>query len=364
MYSATLTDDGRRRDREGELPALEHPGQAAVVGVQHSVEGAFGRPVEPPAALFRLAAQQMRAHHRRRRQRHQHRDRDRHRQRHREFAKQPADQPSHQEDRNEHRNQRCAHRDDREADLFCADERGGERRQTVGQVTVDVLDDDDRVVHHESGGDGQRHEREIVQAVSEEVHRAERAEQREGNGDAGDDRRPGTPQEDEDDEDDQDDCQTERPLDVGDRRPNRGRPIDGGIEIDRGRQQRPELRQQGLDPIDGVDDVRAGLAEHLELHGRFAVGQTGDANVLHRVLNGSEVGEAYRRAIAVGHDQRFVVGRLEQLIGGADLEGRGRVRDLALGPVGVGHVEDASDLIEPEVVLRQRTGIQLDPHGR
>ena len=37
--------------------------------------------------------------------------------------------------------------------------------------------DHDRIVDDETGGDGQRHERQIVDAVAEQVHHAERADQ-------------------------------------------------------------------------------------------------------------------------------------------------------------------------------------------
>ena len=44
------------------------------------------------------------------------------------------------------------------------------------EMARDVLDHHDRVVHDEAGRDRQRHQREVVQAVAEQVHDAERAE--------------------------------------------------------------------------------------------------------------------------------------------------------------------------------------------
>ena len=55
------------------------------------------------------------------------------------------------------------------------------------QIARDVLDNHDRVVHHETGGDGQRHQRQVVDAVTAQVHHAERSDQRHRNGDAGND---------------------------------------------------------------------------------------------------------------------------------------------------------------------------------
>ena len=54
-------------------------------------------------------------------------------------------------------------------------------------VADDVLDHHDGVVHHEAGGNGQRHQRQIVQAVAQQIHHAERAHQRQRHRDAGND---------------------------------------------------------------------------------------------------------------------------------------------------------------------------------
>ena len=53
-------------------------------------------------------------------------------------------------------------------------ERRLQRRFALLDVARDVLDHDDGVVDDEAGGDGQRHQREVVQAVAEQVHDARR----------------------------------------------------------------------------------------------------------------------------------------------------------------------------------------------
>ena len=73
--------------------------------------------------------------------------------------------------------------------------RGVQRRISCFQIAIDVFDHDDGIIHHEAGGDGQRHQRQIVQAVAEQVHHAERSDQRERHGDAGNDGRREIPQE-------------------------------------------------------------------------------------------------------------------------------------------------------------------------
>ena len=49
-------------------------------------------------------------------------------------------------------------------------ERGLKRRIALLDVPGDVLDHDDRIVDDKSGGDRQRHQREIVQAEPHQVH--------------------------------------------------------------------------------------------------------------------------------------------------------------------------------------------------
>ena len=88
------------------------------------------------------------------------------------------------------------------------------RRHALFQIAGDVFDDHDGVVHHEAGRDGQRHQREIVDGVAEQVHHAERADQRERHGHAGNGRGPEAAQEDEHHQDHQDDGDDQRDLHV------------------------------------------------------------------------------------------------------------------------------------------------------
>ena len=57
-------------------------------------------------------------------------------------------------------------------------QRGLHRRHALLDVARDIFDHHDRVVHHESGRDGQRHQREIVHAVAEQIQHAEGPHQR------------------------------------------------------------------------------------------------------------------------------------------------------------------------------------------
>ena len=143
------------------------------------------------AGGLRAVVQQPRAQHRHQGERHRGGDDDGHGERDGELMEQPADDLPHEQQRNQSRDQRHRERDDGEADLLRALERCGQRRVAALDVAGDVLDHHDRIVHDEAGRDGERHQRKIVQAVVQEVHRAERADQRQRHREARNDGRRG-----------------------------------------------------------------------------------------------------------------------------------------------------------------------------
>jgi hypothetical protein len=69
-------------------------------------------------------------------------------------------------------------------------------------VAHDVLHDDDRVVHDEPGRDRERHQREVVQAVVQQVHDAEGPDEGDRHRDGRDERGAAVAQEEIDDQDD------------------------------------------------------------------------------------------------------------------------------------------------------------------
>ena len=158
-----------------------------------------------------------------------------------------------------------------------------ERVHALFQIARDVLDHHDGVVHHEAGGDGQRHQRQVVDAEAEQVHHAEGADQRDRHGDAGNERGRGLAQEDEHHQDHQNteissvlsvSCTEARMVTVWS--------IATRISMARG-MAACKLRQSGANAVDGVDDVGAGLAEDDHQHRRLAVGVAGIAQVFHRI---------------------------------------------------------------------------------
>ncbi len=228
----------------------------------------------------------------------------------------------------------------------------------------DVFQHHDRIVDDEAGRDGERHQRQIVEAVAQEIHRPERADQRDRHGDGGDERRPAVAQEDEDHEDDQRHGDQQRALDIMQRGADRRRAVIGDGDVDVARDRRLELGQQRLDAVDGVDDVGAGLAEQDHQHRAPAVGDALVAQILHRIVDFGDVGQAHRRAIAIGHDEVAILAGGARLVVGVDLVAVLADIDRAFRAVGVGRGEGGTDILQADPVFEEGARVDLDPDGR
>ena len=114
------------------------------------------------------------------------------------------------------------------------------------EMAGDIFQHDDGVVDDEAGRDGQRHQRQNVEAEAEQIHAAERAENGDRHGDAGDERGADVAQEQEHDEGDQDDAITSViSVSRSDARIVVAA-VDGDGDVDVGRHRRLQLRQLRL----------------------------------------------------------------------------------------------------------------------
>ena len=95
-----------------------------------------------------------------------------------------------------------------------------------------VLHDHDGIVDHESRRDGERHQREIVERIAEEVHRAEGADQRHRNDERRDQRRAMAVQENVDHQDDERHRKQQGLLDLPERGADGDRAVEGHHQID------------------------------------------------------------------------------------------------------------------------------------
>ncbi len=212
-------------------------------------------------------------------------------------------------------------------------QRGLERLHAFFEIAADVLDHHNGVVHHESGGDGERHQRQVVERVAEQVHHRERAHQRQRHGDRGNDGGAQAAQEQEDDQHHQPDGQHQLKLHVVHRRLNAGRHIGQRGHVDGGGQVRFQLRQNLVDRVDDGDGIGARLALNVENHCRRLVHPGGQLGVLHAVVHIGHVLHEYRRAVAIGHHHVLILVGRGDLIVGVDLVVETRAVEVALGGV-------------------------------
>ena len=136
------------------------------------------------------------------------------------------------------------------------------------------------------------------------------------------------------------------------------------VELDAGRQRGLQLRQLGLDQVDGLDHVGAGLALNGQDDRRLFVDESADLIVLGRFDDVADVADTHRRAVAVGDDQVLVGVRLEQLIVGAEREGLVRTVQRALWLIDVGLHQHVADVFEADAAIGERLRIDLHADGR
>ena len=306
--------------------------------------------------------QDSRAHHRRERQGDHGRNDDRDGKRHGKLAEQAPHHVAHEQQRNQHGDQRHGQRENGEADLLRALERRFHGRIARFDVARDVLDHHDGIVHHEAGGDGQRHQRQVIQAVAQDVHRRESADQRQRHSHAGDDGGVETSQEQEDDQHDQPDRQHQFELDVGNRCFDGGGQIGKRGHLNARGQVGLQLRHQLLDALDHADGVGAGLALHVQDHRRSLIHPRGLIIVLHAIHDVRHVGQHHRRAVAVGHHNVPVVVAGDQLIVGVDLVILARPIEVPFGGVHAGLRQRRAQVFQVDAVGGQRRRVGLNAH--
>ena len=349
--------DHHQRDM-AERP-VERPGVAALDALEAAAE-----PVAARVFLGVVGAQQQRRQHRRHGQRQQQADHHRRRQGDRELAEQTPDDAAHEQQGDEHRDQADRDRDDGEADLLRADQRRLERLHAALDVAADVLQHDDGVVDDEPGGDGQRHQRQVVEAEPAQEHHRQRAGQRHHDRDRRHHRRAPAAEEDADHGDDQQCRDQQSDLDLVQRGADGDGAVGRDLQVDVGGQRGAQHRQLRLYRVDGGDDVRAGLAADDGDHGRLAVEQAGGARVLDRVRDAGDLVEADGGTVAIGDRQAAIVGGGDALVVGVDLETLAAALDRALGPVGVRRLDRGADILQCDAHRGELDRVDLDPHGR
>ncbi len=141
----------------------------ALHQVETTLEGAVRHTVPAVVFVLQVAA----AQHGRERQRYETGDQDGHHDGHGKLMQQAPHDAAHEQHRNEDGDQRKGHGENGEADLARGVHGGFEAGFAHLHVAHDIFQHDDGVVHHETHGEGQRHQREVVEAVAQQVHYGE-----------------------------------------------------------------------------------------------------------------------------------------------------------------------------------------------
>jgi hypothetical protein len=115
-------------------------------------------------------------------------------------------------------------------------------------------------------------------------------------------------------------------------------------------------------PLDRLDHVGAGLALHINDHGRLALVPGPDLGVLQTVDNLRNVAQEHRRVVAIGNHQRAVGFGGGELVVGRDGVGLVRAIERALGAGNVGANDRSADILKPDAVSGQPSDVGLDAH--
>ena len=147
-------------------------------------------------------------------------------------------------------------------------------------MTRDIFQHHDRIVDHKAGGDGHRHQRQIVEAVTSQPHDAEGADQGHRHRHCRNQHGAEIAQKQKHHHDHQRNRNQQGAFDFPQAGANRRSALHHHLQIDRCRYRRAQFRQQGLHPIHGVDNVGIRLAVDQHDHRRLAVGGAVVAQVL------------------------------------------------------------------------------------
>ena len=355
--------EGAEEDEQDEGGMIEGPAQGAAIEGEDAVEAALAPLVD--AAVLDLAFwdEDARTHHGGGGEGDDHRDEDGGRKGDGELAEEAADDAAHQQQGDEDGDERDGDGEDGEADLLRSHQRGLDGGVALFEMAGDVLHDDDGVVHDEAAGDGEGHEREVVEREAADVHDGTGADEGDGDGDRGDEGGADVAQEDEDDQDDEDDGDDERQFDVVDGGADGDGAVEDGDQVLAGGDGGLERWQCGLDGVDGGDDVGAGLAEDEHVDGGLAVEEAGLADGLLRVDDVGYILQADGSAVVVADDERLVGGGLGDLVVGQDVGGGVAIGELTLGGVRVLAGDDLLHRGQADAVAGELIGIQLHADG-
>ncbi len=190
-----------------------------------------------------------------------------------------------------HGDERDTKRNHSEADLLCAFQRGSHGRLTHLNEADDILDHHDGIIDDKAGGDGERHERQIIETEADEFHHAKRSYDRKRQRDTGDDGRPKLAQKDEYDHDDKHTVSTSvNCTSDTEARIVSVRSVSTATFTEGGRRE-AEFRQQRFHTIRRLDNICSGLSLDIQYDSRLGTDPPGKPRILDIVHDISHVPE-------------------------------------------------------------------------
>ena len=300
-------DQGSRRHHQHKLLMAEDPMEPRFIVVEHPVKPGFAG-IQKPAGFFvgGFRLKKPGAEHGGEGEGNDSRHENRGAEGDGKLMEKAPDQTTHEQQRDEHRHKGGAHGNNGEADLPGALDGRGASRLPFFNVAHHVLDHHNRVIHHETDGNRDGHERKVVQAIVAGVHDGEGAGQGERDGDARDEGGPEAPQEHKNHHHHQSDAQEQRKLDVRDGSFDGGGAVVENGDFDGGREPLLDLGEDVPDALNGFNDVRPGLLLDNHKDGGVVVGPSRHQAVLDRGNRLAERVELDRRAAFLREDQRIV----------------------------------------------------------
>jgi hypothetical protein len=125
-----------------------------------------------------------------------------------------------------------------------------------------------------------------------------------------------------------------------------------------------QLRQGGLDAIDGLDHIRARQFIHRQQDRLLAIGKGRKASVFRCVYGAADVADAHRSAILIGNDDVVPRCRLEHLAVVVNRESAGSAVDRSLRADGRCIDDHAAEILAREADGGQLYRVDLDAHRR
>ncbi len=358
------------KDHRGDGAAPHHPRDPVLVAVGGAREDAV-EPLEEPPRLLVLALEDDDRERRREREGDDTREDDRDRDRDGELAVELAREAAEERDRDEHRAQHQHDRDDRARDFLHSLDRGFARIDVLlVHDALDVLQDDDRVVHHDADRQDHAEEGERVDGIAQRQQPRERAEQRHRHRGERNQRRAPVLQEDEHHQEHEQHRLAQRDHHLADRDLDEKRGVVDDLLLEAGREALGELGHRRVHFLGDVERVRPGLQEDADQGGAAVVDAPHEAVVARGELDARDVRETQARAVGIGADDdvlEFLRLRepslrrdgVDELLAAAG----GRLAHLAGRELRVLLVDGARDVAGRKLQLREAVGPQPDAHG-